>query len=180
MGDPRIQRTRSHVLSIARRLLSEPQSGPLTFTLLASEAQVSRRTLYTHWGSIDGVISEAVSYVFAEDDTDLSELTLEGRVNEFLLLVRNRMAEPMTSVAIAGMIAKATHDPDAALSLSSMSERGREEFSEHVAPITIEQYELIVGPIFHAEYIARATMTDQQVERLAHLALGVLAPLSQD
>jgi len=55
----------------------------------------------------------------------------------------------------------------AAEALREMSARGRQEFSTHVEPITADQYEVVIGPIFHAEYIARATMTDDQLIQLA-------------
>ncbi len=61
MADPRIQRTRDHVLGVVRRMLATPSDVPLTFTSLAAEAEVSRRTLYTHWGTIDRLIAEAVT-----------------------------------------------------------------------------------------------------------------------
>jgi AcrR family transcriptional regulator len=168
MADPRIQRTRTHVLAVARRLLSEPASTALTFTVLSVAAQVSRRTLYTHWGSIDGVISEAVSYEFVEAPAVLDGLEGAARIAGFLRLVRDRMAAPITAVAVSGLIAKAHHDPAAAEALREMSARGRQEFSTHVEPITADQYEVVIGPIFHAEYIARATMTDDQLIQLAN------------
>ena len=174
MADPRIQRTKDHVLAVARRLLSEPSDVPLTFTTLAAEAQVSRRTLYTHWGSIDRVIAEAATDEFAPEDTDFSELDLSGRLRAFLRLVRNRLADPATSVAATGLVARAVHDPEAVAVLSGMVERGRGEFATHVASITPEQYELIIGPLFHAEFFSRARMTDDQLDAMVPYVAALL------
>lgn len=48
-SNPRVQRTRNRVLTVARELL--PQVGPtgLTYALLAERADVTRQTLYRHW-----------------------------------------------------------------------------------------------------------------------------------
>jgi AcrR family transcriptional regulator len=174
MADPRIQRTKDHVLAVARRLLSEPSDVPLTFTTLAAEAQVSRRTLYTHWGSIDRVIAEAATEEFAAEDTDFSGLDLTGRLCAFLRLVRNRLADPATSVAATGLVARAVHDPEAVEVLAAMVERGRGEFALHVAPITPEQYELIIGPLFHAEFFTRRRMTDDQLDAMVPYVVSLL------
>ena len=61
MTDPRIERTRVHVLTVTRRMLAQRTGEPLSFSRLAQEAQVSRRTLYTHWGTVERVIGEAVA-----------------------------------------------------------------------------------------------------------------------
>lgn len=58
MPDPRIARTRLHVLTVLRGLLAR-DSGEITLSTLATEAQVSRRTLYTHWGTVESVVAEA-------------------------------------------------------------------------------------------------------------------------
>ena len=174
MADPLIQRTKDHVLAVARRLLSEPSDVPLTFTTLAAEAQVSRRTLYTHWGTIDRVIAEAATEEFAPEDTDFSGLDLTGRLCAFLRLVRNRLADPATSVAATGLVARAVHDPEAVDVLAAMVERGRGEFATHVTPITPEQYELIIGPLFHAEFFARSRMTDDQLDAMVPYVVSLL------
>lgn len=58
MPDPRIARTRLHVLTVLRRLLAG-NGEEITLSTLATEAQVSRRTLYTHWGTVESAVAEA-------------------------------------------------------------------------------------------------------------------------
>src|ERR1019366_5459945 len=48
-GHPRVQRTRGHILAVARELLPEVGSAGLTYSLLADRAGVTRQTLYRHW-----------------------------------------------------------------------------------------------------------------------------------
>ncbi|MBK4347722.1 TetR/AcrR family transcriptional regulator [Lacisediminihabitans changchengi] len=169
MPDPRIQRTRDHVLATVRKLLAEPASTPLTFTILAAEAQVSRRTLYTHWGSIDRVISDAVSSTFAGDASDFDGLTTFERLNHFLVQVRDTMCDPVFAATVTMQMAKATRDPEAADSLREMNDAAIAEFRERVAPVTTQQYGAIVGPVFFAQLIARVPMTDVDVRNHAEI-----------
>jgi len=176
MSDPRIQRTRDHVLSTVRRLLAEPASTPLTFTILAAEAQVSRRTLYTHWGSIDRAISDAVTSSFAGEIGDFDGLSSFERLHRFLTLVRDGMLDPVFAATVTMQITKATRDPEAAASLREMNNAAVVEFAERVTPVTPEQYGAIVGPLFYAQLIARDPMTDatllEHAERVA-VTLGL-------
>ena len=58
MPDPRILRTRVHILEVLRELLARP-GEEITFTTLALRARVSRRTLYTHWGTVEAAVADA-------------------------------------------------------------------------------------------------------------------------
>jgi AcrR family transcriptional regulator len=174
MADPRIQRTRAHVLAVARTMLSDSDSVAMTFTSLAAEAQVSRRTLYTHWGSIDKLIAEAVTFVFIEDDTVLDSLSPRERLTVLLRMARDRMSDPLTAVAFSMLIARAAHEPDAVEALKVIASRGRAEFADNVTEVSATQYELIVGPLFHAAHVARSPFTDDDVDELVEYAVGVL------
>ena len=146
MSDPRIQRTREHVLSTVRRLLAEPASAPLTFTVLAAEAQVSRRTLYTHWGSIDRAISDAVTNSFGGDAEDFDGLTCFERLQRFLTSARDGMRDPVFAATVTTQIAKATRDPEAAASLREMNQAAIAKFN--VGPSLDETSRL--GPLVSA------------------------------
>ncbi|MET0991079.1 MAG: TetR/AcrR family transcriptional regulator [Lacisediminihabitans sp.] len=179
MSDPRIQRTRDHVLSTVRRLLAEPASAPLTFTILAAEAQVSRRTLYTHWGSIDRAISDAVTGSFAGEVGEFDGLSTFESLHRYLIRVRDGMMDPVFAATATMQIAKATRDPEAAASLRETNQAAIDEFAERVAPVTAEQYGAIVGPVFFAQLIARSPMTDDALREHAEsvaLALGLAEP----
>jgi AcrR family transcriptional regulator len=176
MTDPRIERTRQHVLSVVRNVLQRPTDVPLTFTLFASEAQVSRRTLYTHWGTIDRLIADAVSGVVDKDEMRMTGLRPEERLLFFLTLTRDRMAMPITRVAFTMLMSRGVHDDDAGFALKAIHERGTEAFEQRVGPITPFQYEQIIGPIFYAEYLAGETLTDDQLRDHAEYARTVLAP----
>lgn len=159
-------------------MLTDSDPVAMTFTSLAAEAQVSRRTLYTHWGSIDKLIAEAVTFVFLDDDTDLQSLSPRERLTALLRMARDRMGDPLTAIAFSMLIARAVREPEAVEALKVIATRGRAEFEQHVASVSVTQYELIIGPLFHAAYVAHEPLTDAGIDELAEYALGVLGPVT--
>jgi AcrR family transcriptional regulator len=148
--DPRIERTRHHVLETARQMLATHGTEPLTFTTLAARARVSRRTLYTHWGSIEKVISDAVTLRASEKPVDLSALEPRDRLRRFLESVRTGLGDPVTRVALASLMNRSTRDV----------------------------YLQLVGPIFFAEFFdaepASDALIDSLIDRGSQL-LGLVA-----
>jgi AcrR family transcriptional regulator len=174
VSDPRVARTQLHVLSTARRLLVEHSGEPLTFTLLAKEAQVSRRTLYTHWGTIEKVISAAVTLRADDDIPDYSDLTPRESLEKYLFSFRDAIAEPVTAVALTALVGQAAHDKDAASSVLELAESRMERFRERVGPITDEQFALLFGPIFYTQLVTREKASDELIESLVVAGAEIL------
>ena len=164
--DPRIQRTRLHVLETARQMLAAKSNEPFTFTTLAAHAQVSRRTLYTHWGSIEKVISDAVTLRAAEDLVDLSGLPPRERLRRFLESVRTGIGDPVTRVALASLMNQSNHDADAAQSLVEMATTRMQHFGDSVVEIERDVYLQLVGPIFFAEFLGAEPASDALIDTL--------------
>jgi len=78
-------------------MLSERTGEPLTFSRLAEEAQVSRRTLYTHWGTIERVIGEAIALHTAEFSFDPQGMKPREILGELLRGTRERLTDPVTT-----------------------------------------------------------------------------------
>src|SRR6187431_34732 len=108
MPDPRIERTRTHVLTIARAMLAERSGEPLTFSRLAEAAQVSRRTLYTHWGSVERVIGDAAEFELAGAKRDLQGMSKREMLTHLMESVRDRLADPASHVAVTSLVAQAS------------------------------------------------------------------------
>ncbi|WP_181243128.1 TetR/AcrR family transcriptional regulator [Glaciihabitans tibetensis] len=174
MPDPRVLRTQLHVLTTARRLLVERSGEPLNFTILAKEAQVSRRTLYTHWGTIERVISASVTTLDAVVLPDQSDLTPRERLSGFLYTVRDSLADPVTAVALASLVGQAPQDHNAADSLGETVDARIAQFRERVAPISTEQFEAVVGPIYFAEFVMRASASDELLDTLVARGVDLL------
>jgi AcrR family transcriptional regulator len=163
--DPRIERTHTHVLDVVRRILSTPTSEPLTFTLLAREAQVSRRTLYVHWGTIDRVLSEAASDSL-DESVEAWPVATYDRLVKFLTQLRDSSGEPVAKAALSSLMSLATHDPAAAKTLTDLTVSRIALFTFLIAPITAEQYAELVGPIYFIQFATRKPVSDALLDSL--------------
>jgi AcrR family transcriptional regulator len=169
--DPRIKRTRLHVLETTRRMLAERNGETITLSSLAKEAEVSRRTLYVHWGTIEQVISEAVSLAPGNDGFDPEGLSNHERVVHFLSSVRDGIHEPITQVALTSLIHHATQEDKAVASMDDMSDKRLEQLRTLIGPITAEQFAQLVGPIYFSELVLHEPASDELIQRLADVAV---------
>ena len=178
MPDPRIERTRVHVLSIARQMLVERSGEPLTFSRLAERAQVSRRTLYTHWGTIERVIAEAVAEPDPTSVIDVTGLSKRQVLRELLNVTRDRLTDPVTHVALTALVSQAATDDNAAEALRRM---GTARMAEHEQllgiTITHVQYSKIVGPLYYSQLILGEELSDEFLDDQVEVALEVLGLL---
>jgi AcrR family transcriptional regulator len=155
-------------------MLAAPGGAPLTLSALAAEAQVSRRTLYVHWGTIQQVISDAVTFEQELDTLDTSGMTPAELLRSLLVGIRTSIHDPASNVALATMVAQASQNPDAAEVVRSTGAAGHTRFNEVLAPTTAEQYAQIVGPLVYAEFVGRAPASDELVDELVERGLEIL------
>jgi AcrR family transcriptional regulator len=155
-------------------MLAEPGGAPLTLSALAAEAQVSRRTLYVHWGTIQQVISDAVTFEQSFESVDTAGMSPRDLLRSLLVGIRTSIHDPASSVALATMLAQASQDPGAAEVLRTTGAAGPARFTEMLAPTTDEQYALIVGPILYTEFVSRTPASDDLVDQLVERGLEVL------
>ncbi|WP_213816086.1 TetR/AcrR family transcriptional regulator [Glaciihabitans sp. dw_435] len=174
MTDPRIKRTRLHVLETTRALLAERRSSPLSFSVIAEQAQVSRRTLYTHWGTVDKVISEAITSHPPVGLGDAATLPASDRLRAFLRDIRSSISDAVTNAALASLMNLATHDDGASSSLKEMGQARIEQFRQSVAPITAEQYAQLVGPLFISQFMNGEPGSDALIDALVVHGLATL------
>jgi AcrR family transcriptional regulator len=174
MSDPRVQRTRLHVLNTARQMLGERSGEPLTLTSLATRAQVSRRTLYTHWGTIERVISDAVTLHENSDGLSPEGLSPRERLEIYLTTIRERLHDPVTNVALATLIHQAAQDDASAEPLAALGAWPLDAFTDTVGPVTLDQYLQIVGPLFLSEFVMREPASDALLAQLVQTGLDVL------
>ena len=174
MADPRIERTRIHVLTVTRRMLSERTGEPLTFSRLADEAQVSRRTLYTHWGTIERVIGEAVALHTAEFSINPEGLRPREILRLLLEATRDRLTDPVTHLALTSLVAQASTDDKAAEVLAAMSTERLDEYNELLGEISNSQYSQIVGPLFFNSIVLGDEITDEFIDTQVECGLVIL------
>jgi AcrR family transcriptional regulator len=155
-------------------MLAEPQGAPLTLSALAAVAQVSRRTLYVHWGTIQQVISEAVTFSQDSDTGPLEGLAPRDILRHLLRSVRSSAQDPASNVALATMLGQAAQDPAAASIVRSTAEESAARFTALLGPVTLEQYGQLVGPILFAEFVSRESASDELIETLVEQGAEIL------
>jgi AcrR family transcriptional regulator len=153
------------VLRTARQMLAESSGATLTLSALAARAQVSRRTLYVHWGTIQQVISEAVS-LERGDDIDPTGLSQREILHKLLLGMRESIHNTVSQVALTTMLSHAAQDPAAGDVVKQNADEGLAHFTALLGPVSHDQYAQLVGPILYAEFVVREPASDTLVDDL--------------
>lgn len=174
MADPRIERTQKHVLESARQLLAERRGEPLTLSTLAVHAQVSRRTLYTHWGSIDRVISDAIELRHLSDDFD-ARLSDREKLETYLRRVRDELHDPVTNAAYASLAYQASQDEHASQTLRERGAAHLEHFRRNFWDASDAEFAELIGPLVAAEFLLREPATDAAISSIADRGAELLA-----
>ena len=68
--DPRIERSRSNVLTATAELLREVGYGALTIEAVAARSGVAKSTIYRHWSGKPQLVADAFSHVHTRDDIE--------------------------------------------------------------------------------------------------------------
>jgi AcrR family transcriptional regulator len=161
-------------LRTAREMLAQPSGVPLTLSGLAAEAQVSRRTLYVHWGTIQKVISDAITYQESLESRVIENADSRTTLRSFLQEIRRFGEDPVSNVALSTMLGQAAQDTDAASVLQSIGETGYTRFVEILGTGTPEHYAELVGPILYCQFVQRAPASDELVETLVDRGMDLL------
>ncbi|WP_328667251.1 TetR/AcrR family transcriptional regulator [Streptomyces sp. NBC_00322] len=170
LSNPRVQRTRTHILAIARELL--PGVGPagLTYALLADRAKVTRQTLYRHWPTRDNLLSdlmlEGPDVAYPEPSTDVRTVA-----TAWLTSLRAGLSDPPTRAATFAVIAQANYDPDSTQALTRIVEDRHAAFNTLLEPsgrqITADEYTLLTAPVLFRLLIEGRKVTDQFIDAVA-------------
>lgn len=155
-------------------MLAERRGEALTFSSLSKEAQVSRRTLYVHWGTIEQVISDAVTLQLPAESADSEGSTPREQLSRFLSGIRDSLHEPVTSVALTTLVNHAAQNEKAADALLAMGDSRISQFRAVIGPVDAAQYAQLVGPIYFAEFVARETASDELIETLVDRGVELL------
>lgn len=167
-SNPRVQRTRSRVLTVARELL--PQVGPtgLTYALLAERADVTRQTLYRHWPSRAALLFDLI--LEGPDLGDYPEPASDVRTvaTEWLKSLRAGISEPAIRTAVLAVTAQADHDPDSAQALARIGQDRLAALNALLAPSGIQidgaEYTLLYGPVLARLFLDRSHVSDEFID----------------
>ena len=167
--DPRIERTRAHVLGQARELLSAGGPGAVTYTALAARARVTRQTLYRHWPTREALIIDLVLDGAAHGLPDGSG-SPEQIVAGFLRGLRAGMQDAFNATAMTALIAQADHDPTSDTVLGDVIADRRAALNRLLEPLGASvdagQYAALCGPVLFQRFFARETASDRLIDHL--------------
>lgn len=161
--DPRVERTREHVLACAQQILVEGGARAVTFSELSRRARVSRNTLYRHWPTIEQLLVAAtMRYHAAQDSRDGPPATAEA----FLGRLRDRLQSGETRQALASLIDWAQHQPASAEVLRQVADARQQVLEAATGPLTEVQMAQIVGPLFYQSLLAQRPLDDDFIKGL--------------
>jgi AcrR family transcriptional regulator len=135
--DPRMDRTRQHVLACAREILLARGADAVTYSEVGRVARVSRNTLYRHWPTREKLLADLTLSYYAGQD---GEPSAAESVADFLESVRENLDEPGSVKTLSLLISRADHDPAIAQAL------------RHVAQLRQETLSKVTGPLTDAEF----------------------------
>jgi AcrR family transcriptional regulator len=168
-GHPRVERTRGHILTVARDLLTQVGSAGLTYSLLAERAGVTRQTLYRHWPTRAALL---VDLVLTGPEVGYPEPGSDPRrvAAAWLTSLRAGMNDQATRTAVLAVTAQADFDPDSAEAVQRISADRLAAFNALLAPSgrqsTAEEYAILVGPVFARLFYDRAEVTDGFIDAI--------------
>jgi AcrR family transcriptional regulator len=166
--DPRVSRTRNHVLDHARQLLLEQGPAGMTFSALATRARVARQTLYRYWDGPEALVADLVRRrgTAAPAPTVHTREALTG----YLRGLRMALTDPAVAAAYGMLMGAAGHVPAAAAALEDVMAERLDQLNARLeglrAPLDEEGYSRLTGPLVHAHFLARREITDELIDRV--------------
>ncbi|MFH8387591.1 TetR/AcrR family transcriptional regulator [Kitasatospora sp. NPDC018058] len=168
LSNPRVQRTRTRVLAVARELLPEVGPTGLTWALLAERADVTRQTLYRHWPNRGALLFDLILEgpdlgTYPEPDSDVRTVA-----TAWLRSLRDGINDPAIRTAVLAVTAQADHDPDSAHALIRIGEDRHAALNKLLEPsgiqITTDEYTLLYGPVLARLFLDRGQATDAFID----------------
>ena len=109
--DPRVERSRSVILSAARAVLTEVGCGSLTIEAVAARAGVGKSTIYRHWPGKIELIEDALCSLRDEVTVPMGG-SVRDRLVGFLQGMARNMADSTWSACLPAMIDAAERDAE--------------------------------------------------------------------
>ncbi|MEU5592736.1 TetR/AcrR family transcriptional regulator [Streptomyces sp. NPDC020298] len=164
LSNPRVQRTRVRIMTIARELLPEVGPAGLSYALLAERAEVTRQTVYRHWPSRAALLLDLIL-----EGPDLGDHPEPGGdvravATAWLSSLRNGTSDPATRAAVLAVTAHADHDPDSAQALARLIQDRHAALNALLEPsgvqIDDDEFTLLYGPVLARLLVDRGEVTD--------------------
>jgi AcrR family transcriptional regulator len=164
--NPRVERTKRHVLTAARDLLSERGPLDLTYTAISDRSGVTRQTLYRHWPTREALLADLV---LTSPDVAYPTGSGDARtiLTEFLTSLRAGMSDPPTAAALMTLAAQADRDDGSDGALVAIVADRRQALNALLGHtghhIEHDDFARLCGPVIYQQLIARRTATDDLI-----------------
>ncbi|HEX2192360.1 MAG TPA: TetR/AcrR family transcriptional regulator [Acidimicrobiales bacterium] len=109
--DPRVERSRTVILSAALDLLGEAGYGGLTIEAVAARAGVGKSTVYRHWSGKPELVEDAIRTLKAGVTVPTTGSVRE-RLTDVLRQIAENMASSTWSSCLPAIIDAAQRDPE--------------------------------------------------------------------
>jgi AcrR family transcriptional regulator len=170
--DPRVERTREHVLNSARILLDEQGADSVTFSSVGKAARVARQTLYRHWATREQLIADVLFASSVQGHPLPIGTTPDIHLRAFLEDARAYVNSPAIASAAALLMSHATTDQGSAETLRAMVEERMRSLQSGWGPISDEDYAMIVGPLMLQMLMLRKPVTDEFIASIVDEAMA--------
>lgn len=168
--DPRVARTKSHVLTLTRGLLAEGGPTKVSFSHVSRIARVGRQTLYNHFKTPERLIAEAILEGF-EGEPSETPTSIRSAIVSRLRGIRGANEEPGSGVAMTSLTTLAYHDESSYEALRQISMQRYESFNTSMEAFGVDigqdDYARMVGPIFYQLFFVRERPSDELIESIA-------------
>jgi AcrR family transcriptional regulator len=155
-------------------MLTARTGEPLNFSRLAEAAQVSRRTLYTHWGTVERVIGDAIAVEANQSTFDTAGLGPRAILSKLLHTSRERLNDPATHIGLTGLIAQAATDARAAEALEALGNERLGEYKRLLGIDDFQKYSQIVGPLVFSALVLSKPITDEFIDAQIDVGMQLL------
>jgi len=180
--DARVERTVAKVLAAAHRLLETEGLGSVTFGRISRETGVSRTTLYRHWSSPSGLISEAWTRVAPSNQVPHSAELQDDLVAVFRA-VRDVVESSTMRRSLPALLVAAQRDPVISSLHTRFVRDRRQPIVERLRAAIAEGQiradadpellvDLLSGPIFYRQLLRRTRTSDDDVRAMVAAALA--------
>ncbi|MBB4688207.1 TetR/AcrR family transcriptional regulator [Amycolatopsis jiangsuensis] len=168
--DPRVRRTKAHVLAHARALLAHGGPAAVTYQELSTRARVTRQTLYRHWPTREALFVD-LALERAGEGMPGGSGSPEEIVAAFLTGMRDGMQDAGNASPLTALIAHADQDPGSSNALRAIVTDRRAALNALLAPsgaqLTADEYAMLCGPVLFQRFFARTSAGDRLVRSLA-------------
>ncbi|MEV4576427.1 TetR/AcrR family transcriptional regulator [Nonomuraea jabiensis] len=179
----RSARVRDAVRQATLAELAEHGYRGLTVENVAERSGVHKTTVYRRWGSVAGLISDALELAREEPWPIPDTGSIEGDLRGIVQLVRSGFDDPELGPVSSAFVAAAVQDPDAARALHEFFTTRHEQSAEVVRravargelPDVVDVREVIrvaVAPVYYRLFVAHEPVTERDADRAADAALA--------